>query len=242
MSPLLKLTQFKIEDEADQCMQENDIEKEHVDITLGDHEATDISGAALLVQNESHEEHDSSAKEEPLVIESISENSWKKLFNTTKTESIEMLKIGWPLMVTFVSLTGMQFVDMMFLGRLGDKEYLAGAALATAISYCCVFPIFGTIGAQETLVSQAFGAKNYHVMTIVLLRSILVVTVLCIPVSILWAFSEQIFMLFVRSDESMVASYAATYTRLLIPGLWPFLLFRVYFSYLISQVIAHLYD
>jgi Na+-driven multidrug efflux pump len=63
-------------------------------------------------------------------------------------ELFEVFKIGWPLCVTFLCLTGMQFVDLVFIGHLGNSDYLASAALSTALTNCMLFLILGTITAQ----------------------------------------------------------------------------------------------
>ncbi|KAL0486892.1 sodium-driven multidrug efflux pump [Acrasis kona] len=172
----------------------------------------------------------------------VDEGKWKKFFNVAKVESVEMFRIGWPLAVTFVSLMGMQFVDMIFLGNLGKKEYLAGAALSTAFGYCVLYPVFGTTAAQETLVSQAKGLGNVFVMRVVFVRSIIISSILCIPITLLFSFSGEIFTLLVKKEEEsagLVVQYARSYTLLLIPGIWPFVMFRVLLSFMTSQNIVY---
>ena len=51
-------------------------------------------------------------------------------------------------------------INVMFVGRLNDKEKLAGIGLANSI--ICSVPLaltYGLSGVLETLVSQAYGQK-----------------------------------------------------------------------------------
>ncbi len=63
-------------------------------------------------------------------------------------ETLQVFMIGWPLTVTFLCLTAMQFIDLIFIGRLHDSKYLESAALATAFTNCPIFLVLGTVHAQ----------------------------------------------------------------------------------------------
>jgi Na+-driven multidrug efflux pump len=62
-------------------------------------------------------------------------------------ELLEVLKIGWPLAVTFVCFEAMQFVDLVFIGHLGNSDFIASAALSTALTNCFIFLVLGSIRA-----------------------------------------------------------------------------------------------
>jgi Na+-driven multidrug efflux pump len=78
------------------------------------------------------------------------------------------------------------------------------------------------VNAQDTLVSQAFGAKETQVMQAVLCRSILTCMVVCLPLVLLFLFGGPVFRLIVTEQDADVADLAAEYIRLLIPVLFLF--------------------
>lgn len=79
--------------------------------------------------------------------------------------------------------------------------------------------IIGLGGAVTTLGSQAYGAGDMKELSLTLQRSIIIMSLfICIPVSVLWLFSEPIM-------QSLGQSYAISadahqYLMLLMPGLW----------------------
>lgn len=72
--------------------------------------------------------------------------------------------------------------------------------------------LIGVISALETLVSQAHGARNYPRIGILLQRSILINTVLCIPIGFMWFFCGDILLLL--KQEPNVAQLAGHYVKL----------------------------
>eukprot|EP01102_Stenamoeba_stenopodia_P009599 TRINITY_DN2844_c0_g2_i1.p1 TRINITY_DN2844_c0_g2~~TRINITY_DN2844_c0_g2_i1.p1 ORF type:complete len:423 (-),score=58.33 TRINITY_DN2844_c0_g2_i1:23-1291(-) len=80
------------------------------------------------------------------------------------------------------------------------------------------------LSAIDTLCSQAYGAKNYKKVGFVVQRGILIYTITCIPVGLLWFFSDRIFAMLIKNPE--VARLAGYYAKMMLPGLWFAFLFE----------------
>jgi MATE family multidrug resistance protein len=82
--------------------------------------------------------------------------------------------------------------NILFIGHIGADEL---AASALGVMFCNVTGYsvgIGLLAAMDTLGAQAFGAKNYMRVGILLQRTIFILAIACIPISILWACSEQV--------------------------------------------------
>lgn len=71
--------------------------------------------------------------------------------------------------------------------------------------------LFGLASALETLSSQANGAKNYPRLGILLQRSFYISIVVIIPISILWWFSPQVFL--ILRQEPGISQISGEYMR-----------------------------
>ncbi|CAN1291525.1 Protein DETOXIFICATION 16 [Linum perenne] len=120
----------------------------------------------------------------------------------------------------------LQLISVMYVGRLGQLP-LASASLATS------FAGMGMGGAVETFCGQAYGAGKHKLLGIHLQRSMVVISLLTIPISILWAFTNQIFIL-LRQDEN-ISSGAGTYAIFLIPSILPYGLLQCQLRFLQTQ-------
>jgi MATE family multidrug resistance protein len=119
---------------------------------------------------------------------------------------------------------------------------LAASALATM--YCNVtgFSIgIGMASALDTLCSQAFtGSPDKQDLGRHLQRSIFIMFIICIPVALVWIFSESIF-LFLGQDAT-VSRIAGEFTLYMLIGLMPYCVTECLKKYLQGQGImkAHL--
>lgn len=91
----------------------------------------------------------------------------------------------------------------------------------------------GMASALDTLVSQSYGAKQYTLVGLHTQRGMFVLTLLCVPVAVVWLFTEQ-FLLALQMPHDVSAN-AGIWTRLLIIGLWPYLMFECLRRYLQGQ-------
>jgi MATE family multidrug resistance protein len=124
----------------------------------------------------------------------------------------------------------------MFVGRLGELE-AAAAGLSnfiiavTGISFC-----YGLLGAEDTLISQAYGAKNMQRVSIVFQRSVMVMLVVCIPITILWCVTEP--MLVALHQDHNVAKLAGRFVLIYLPSLPALVVCDALKRFLVCQGIA----
>eukprot|EP01132_Coremiostelium_polycephalum_P007380 gene7380-9065_t len=102
-------------------------------------------------------------------------------------------------------------------GRL-SREELAAAALANTWTYCTAALAIGIANAMDTLISQAYGAKNYKMVGLTLQRATIVGTAASVVVAVLYCLTEY-FLLLVQQDKEH-SRMAFKYALYLIPGIW----------------------
>ncbi|XP_010466699.1 PREDICTED: protein DETOXIFICATION 18 isoform X2 [Camelina sativa] len=125
-----------------------------------------------------------------------------------------------PMIFTNVFYYCIPLTSVMFASHLGQLE-LAGATLANSWATVTGFAFMtGLSGALETLCGQGFGAKNYRMLGIHLQSSCIVSLVFTILITILWFFTEPVFLL-LRQDPS-ISKQAALYMKYLSPGLFAY--------------------
>lgn len=87
-------------------------------------------------------------------------------------------------------------INLYFVGLLDNPAMTAGVGLSiTFVNVCGTSLMFGTNSAQETLTSQAFGAGELVRCGVLLNRGRVILLTLFIPISIIYFFSESIFLL-----------------------------------------------
>ncbi|AEE76776.1 unnamed protein product [Arabidopsis thaliana] len=122
-----------------------------------------------------------------------------------------------PMIFTNLFYYCIPLTSVMFASQLGQLE-LAGATLANSWATVTGFAFMtGLSGALETLCGQGFGAKSYRMLGIHLQSSCIVSLVFTILITILWFFTESVFLL-LRQDPS-ISKQAALYMKYLAPGL-----------------------
>ena len=122
--------------------------------------------------------------------------------------------------------------DIGFVGQLGKNE-LASAALATVWFNLWNSFMIGFMTAIDTLLSQSYGAnqlENYSAWTG---NSLIIIVPVTAVVSGVVALCGPCMKLFGQDHE--LAAAAAEFSYRLIPGLFPYYLFKVQTKYLQSQ-------
>lgn len=134
---------------------------------------------------------------------------------------VEELKELWGMAIP---ITGMNFlvylravVSVLCLGRLGSLE-LAGGALSICFTNITGYSVlFGLASGLEPVCSQAFGSKNWDLISLSLQRAILILLIASLPITLLWLKLEPI-MVWMGQDKE-IASMAATYCLYSLPDL-----------------------
>ncbi|KAI5070268.1 hypothetical protein GOP47_0014611 [Adiantum capillus-veneris] len=145
---------------------------------------------------------------------SVQENppwiSWREVWT--------QCRLAGPLILGNLLSFLLQLISTTFVGHTGSLE-LSSAALAYSFSVVTGYSVLmGLGGALETLCGQAFGAGEYRKVGIYMQRAMVVLTLVAVPIAILWVFMEQIFL--AVGQDAQLASKAGAYGVWLIPGLF----------------------
>ncbi|KAH7549836.1 hypothetical protein JRO89_XS13G0089700 [Xanthoceras sorbifolium] len=145
----------------------------------------------------------------------------------------KQMRLAGPLVVVSFLQYSLQMISVMFVGRL-DELSLASASMATSFAGVTGFSfMLGMASALETLCGQAFGAKQYHMLGIHMQRAMLVLTLVSIPIAVLWGFTEEIFTMLKQDPE--ISMHAGLYAWWLIPSILPYGLLQCQLRFLQAQ-------
>eukprot|EP01080_Neovahlkampfia_damariscottae_P005110 gene5110-8708_t len=143
-----------------------------------------------------------------------------------------LLKLGFPILITRIATATMAFTDNIFLGHLGSNE-LAASSLGNTIVTCSFYTVLGLTTALETLMSQAYGAKNYEMIGVLLQRCVIIQSLFFVPVTFLLSFTEPILIFF--QQDVHISHLTGVYVHVMSIGWYPLILTRVLIQYLNSQ-------
>ncbi|KDE56346.1 MATE family efflux transporter [Methanoculleus sp. MH98A] len=127
-----------------------------------------------------------------------------------------LITIAAPIVAGNVLQSGLELVDLFFVGRLGS-EAIAGVAMSTSIVMVLMTIIIGIVTANTAFVSRYYGAKNYDMVAKGVSHTLilgLVFSILLSVVGILYA--ED--MLLLLGAEPNVALLGASYLTVLFTG------------------------
>ncbi|PKI65304.1 hypothetical protein CRG98_014268 [Punica granatum] len=140
------------------------------------------------------------------------------------------------MILTGLLLYSRSAVSMLFLGRLGDLA-LAGGSLALGFANITGYSVLtGLTMGMEPICGQAFGAQRFKLVGLTLQRTVLLLLLTSIPISLLWLNMERI-LLFFRQDPD-IASEAQAFILLSLPDLFTQSLLHPIRIYLRSQSIT----
>ncbi|KAJ0976285.1 hypothetical protein J5N97_018250 [Dioscorea zingiberensis] len=128
-----------------------------------------------------------------------------------------MKDIGLP--ITAINLVAYLkgMISVICMGRLGRLE-LAGGALAVGFTNITGYSVLsGLAMGMEPICSQAFGSRNLPFVLSALRRTILLLFLACLPISLLWLNLETL-MLYLRQDPE-IAKVAGRYCLFSLPDL-----------------------
>lgn len=117
-----------------------------------------------------------------------------------------VLVIAGPLFVEGVAAIGEQLVATSFVGHLPDPVALSALVLAQAIYNVSGYSIVsGLASALETLCGQAYGARNYRLLVVFLVRAQLVCALSVLPTVVLWGSGYLARLLPLMGQEPAIA-------------------------------------
>ncbi|RWR83514.1 protein DETOXIFICATION 54-like protein [Cinnamomum micranthum f. kanehirae] len=135
---------------------------------------------------------------------------------------VEELKELWGMAIPITAMNCVVYfravVSVLCLGRLGSLE-LAGGALSICFTSITGYSVLvGLASGLEPVCSQAFGSKNWDLISLSLQRAIVILLIASLPISLLWLNLERI-MVWMGQDKEITAM-AATYCLYSLPDLF----------------------
>ncbi|KAH6836101.1 MATE efflux family protein [Perilla frutescens var. hirtella] len=172
------------------------------------------------------------------MAEKNSYNNSHKLTSSSKV--VDELKELWAMALPITAMNCLVYVravvSVLFLGRLGSLE-LAGGALSIGFTNITGYSVLvGLASGLEPVCSQAYGCKNWELLSISLHRMIFILLLAIIPISLLWINLESI-MLMLGQDRD-ITKMAATYCIYSLPDLLTNTLLQPMRVYLRSQGVT----
>ncbi|XP_057950875.1 protein DETOXIFICATION 49-like [Malania oleifera] len=133
-------------------------------------------------------------------------------------EANSIAKIAFPMILSALLLYPRSMISMLFLGRLGDLD-LAGGSLAIGFANITGYSVLsGLAVGMEPICGQAFGAKKLPLLGLSLQRTVLLLVLCSLPISLLWLNVKTI-LIFCGQDET-IATQAQSYLLYSIPDLF----------------------
>eukprot|EP00579_Thalassiosira_antarctica_P009915 CAMPEP_0201919222 /NCGR_PEP_ID=MMETSP0903-20130614/8177_1 /ASSEMBLY_ACC=CAM_ASM_000552 /TAXON_ID=420261 /ORGANISM="Thalassiosira antarctica, Strain CCMP982" /LENGTH=525 /DNA_ID=CAMNT_0048455703 /DNA_START=108 /DNA_END=1685 /DNA_ORIENTATION=+ len=145
---------------------------------------------------------------------------------------IAVSKLTYPIILSELLQNAMPVVDIGVVGQLGKQE-LAAAALATVWFNLWNATMLGFMTAIDTLLAQSYGAKQLDSFAIFTGNSLIVVFLMTMIVSGIVALCGPAMRLFGQDPD--LADAAGEFAFRLIPGMFPYYLFKVLTKYLQTQ-------
>lgn len=96
---------------------------------------------------------------------------------------------------------------------------------------------FGMLSALDTLISQAFGAREYKQMGLFSQRAMAILTLCCIPIVFLWRNGTTFILHHALFIDSETAALSGIWAKYISFGVWPSFMFEVLKKYLQGQNI-----
>ncbi|XP_076943502.1 protein DETOXIFICATION 16-like [Bidens hawaiensis] len=148
----------------------------------------------------------------------------------------KQLWLAGPLICVALLQYSLQLVSIMFVGHLGELS-LSGASMATSFASVTAFSLFmGMASALDTLCGQSYGAKQYHMLGIYMQRAMVILTVVGIPLAVIW-FNTASILKFVGQAPD-IAEEAGVYARFMLPSLFAYGLLQCLVRFLQTQNIV----
>jgi MATE family multidrug resistance protein len=135
-------------------------------------------------------------------------------------EAKSIAKLSLPMILTGLMLYSRSMISMLFLGRLsgGGDLALAGGSLAIGFANITGYSVLsGLAMGMEPICGQAFGAKRFKILGLTLQKSVLLLLITSIPISILWLNMKKI-LTFFGQDEG-ISNEAQIYLYFSLPDL-----------------------
>ncbi|KAJ1395340.1 Multi antimicrobial extrusion protein [Sesbania bispinosa] len=151
-----------------------------------------------------------------MLAEKESQKTYPKLAEVLE-ELKRMTDIGFPIAAMSLVNYLKNMTLVMCMGRLGSLE-LAGGALAIGFTNITGYSVLsGLAMGMEPLCSQAFGSRNFSLVSVTLQRTILMLLLCSLLISLLWLNLEPLMLCLHQNPD--ITQIASLYCRFSIPDL-----------------------
>jgi multidrug resistance protein, MATE family len=147
-----------------------------------------------------------------------------------------LLALALPSMLSTYCFFAISITELGIVGHLGVEQLAAVAYSQMSMDFATLVFMQGFNAGMNTLCSQAFGAKNYHLLGQYGQLTAAMLTIMCVPMALLWWNLGELLLLVGVKEQ--VAAYARVYCRLWILGMWPRSMFQVLSIFYQSQQIV----
>ncbi|RYR17676.1 hypothetical protein Ahy_B03g062372 [Arachis hypogaea] len=126
--------------------------------------------------------------------------------------------LAGPLIMVNLLNFAIELISIMFVGHVSELA-LSGVSMATSFSSVTgIGLVMGMASALDTFCGQSYGAGQHGMLGVHVQKAMLVLIILCIPISIIWANTKSILILFGQDHE--ISTEAGRYAQLIIPYLF----------------------
>lgn len=132
-------------------------------------------------------------------------------------ELFSLMKIALPVALTTLLIFSKGTISMLFLGHM-EKIELAGGSLAMSFANATGFSVMkGLCMGMEPICSQAYGAKRYSVLTQTYIKTVLLLLLTSIPITLLWLNVEPVLLRL--GQDRVILKVAKSYLLYSVPEL-----------------------
>ena len=117
------------------------------------------------------------------------------LSGSTVAEIKGLFTLAWPTVLSYFFYHLVVMITLFFAGRVGEVELAAGTLAISFINVTGRSIFIGLCSALETLSSQAYGAKNFRLVGVVLQRGVWILGIICLLTWTLWINSEALLLM-----------------------------------------------
>ncbi|KAG0466422.1 hypothetical protein HPP92_018002 [Vanilla planifolia] len=139
----------------------------------------------------------------------------EKLSRRLWEENKKLWKVAGPSIFTRFSNFGVTVISQAFIGHIGATELAAYALVSTVLMRFSNGILLGMASALETLCSQSYGAKQYHMLGIYLQRSWIILFVCSLIILPIFIFTAPLLKLI--GQEESIAEMAGNISKWYIP-------------------------
>ncbi|CAK0774062.1 hypothetical protein CVIRNUC_004130 [Coccomyxa viridis] len=143
------------------------------------------------------------------------------LWKAFETELRAILILCGPACIQLGFQQAVLVTNQIFAGSLG-ADALAAAAIGFTLFNLCWYFLLGVGSALDTLASQSYGAGDRAGVISWAITAAIVMSIVGVPVAVALFYGGPIAM-HVFQQDAAVSGLVQTYTRGMLPGLWPYI-------------------